>query len=283
MTEMLHTLPGANVLLMGPTGCGKTYSLRTLPERGVETFVLFTEPGMEVVEDVKCEQGLHYHYVSPAAVDFAAMAESAKLINKLSYEALSKLPAIHKDKYGQFIEVINTLGNFKCDRCGKVFGDVSTWGPERAIVIDSLSGLNIMSMDLVVGSKPARSQPDWGIAQQNLERLINKLCTDTKCWFILTAHIEREMDEVSGKTSLTVSTLGRKLAPVIPRYFSDVILAIRDGTKYSWSTAALNVDLKSRNLPIRDGIDPSFSQLIDSWLKKGGMYSSTIVASTTTL
>ena len=40
------------------------------------------------------------------------------------------------------------MNDFTCDRCGESFGDVSTWNTDRAIVVDSLSGLNIMAMDL---------------------------------------------------------------------------------------------------------------------------------------
>lgn len=34
------TLPGVNVLLMGPSGTGKTYSIGTLVDMGVEVFYL---------------------------------------------------------------------------------------------------------------------------------------------------------------------------------------------------------------------------------------------------
>ena len=37
--------PGFNVLLMGPSGTGKTYSIKSLVETGLETFALFLEPG----------------------------------------------------------------------------------------------------------------------------------------------------------------------------------------------------------------------------------------------
>ena len=64
------SVPGFNVMLCGTTGTGKTHSIRTLVESGIETFVLFTEPGMEVLADLPPEK-LHWHYVAPAAPDFA--------------------------------------------------------------------------------------------------------------------------------------------------------------------------------------------------------------------
>jgi hypothetical protein len=124
-----------------------------------------------------------------------------------------------------------------------------------------------MAMNLVTGSKPVKSMADWGVAIDNLERLIVKLCVDTKCHFVLLAHLEREVDEVTGGTSLMASTLGRKLAPKLPRFFSDVVQAKRNVDKFVWSTAASNVDLKARNLPIADNLDPSFKAILTSWKK----------------
>jgi DNA replication protein DnaC len=40
-------LPGVNVLLMGPAGTGKTHSIGTLVDAGVEVFYLGLEPGLE--------------------------------------------------------------------------------------------------------------------------------------------------------------------------------------------------------------------------------------------
>ncbi len=85
---------------------------------------------------------------------------------------------------------------------------------------------------------------------------------------MLTAHLERETDEVTGGVSLMASTLGKKLAPRLPRFFSDVIHAKRDGEKFSWSTASFNVDLKARNVPIADNLPPSFVPLLKQWKEK---------------
>lgn len=260
------SVPGFNVMLCGTTGTGKTHSIRTLVEAGIETFVLFTEPGMEVLADLPPDR-LHWHYVAPAAPDFSDMIASAQKINTMSFEALTKLPDINKRNYTEFIDVLTSLSNFKCDRTGQAYGSVDSWGPDKALVVDSLTGLSIMAMNLVAGSKPVKSMADWGVAIDNLERLITKLCVDTKCHFILLAHLERETDEVTGGTSLMASTLGRKLAPKLPRFFSDVVQSKRNVDKFVWSTAASNVDLKARNLPIADNLPPSFKGIIDSWNK----------------
>jgi hypothetical protein len=258
---------GLNILLLGESGSGKTYSLRTLIDAGLTLFVLQTEPGGTVLADLP-EDKYHCHYIAPATAPWDAMADSAKKINTLSMKALAQMDGINKREYAQWIEVIETLGDFKCDRCGTSYGDVSTWDNDRVLVIDSLSGLNIMAMDLVVGSKPTKSMADWGIAMDNLGRLINKLVTDTKCHLVLTAHLEPERDEVTGRVVNMPSTLGRKLAPQLPRFFDDCINTIREGSTWKWSTATANTALKARDLPIDDNLAPSFVQIMNTWRKQ---------------
>ncbi len=255
--------PGSNTMLVGATGTGKTYSIRTFLEAGVTPFVISTEPGIESTLGDLPEEQCHWHYIAPASSAWSDMLDSARKINMFDMKALASMTDINKRKYGQFLDVITTCNDFVCDRTGESFGDISTWGPDRAVIVDSLSGLNIMAMNLVVGSKPVKAMADWGIAMDNLERLIIKLTTDLKCYFVLTAHLERETDEVTGGTSLMASTLGRKLAPRIPRFFDDVILCKREGTIFTWSTTAMGADLKARNVPWSDKLQPSFKQIVE--------------------
>lgn len=257
-------LPGVNVLLAGGSGTGKTHSIRTLCDAGIEVFVLFTEPGMEVLADVPSDK-LHWRYIKPASPSFASMIDSAKKINTFTQKMLSDLTDINKTKYANFIDILSSLDNFTCQRTGKSYGSVEEWGPERAIVIDSLSGLSIAAMNLGTGSKPVKSIADWGIAMDNLERLIIKLCVDTSAVFVLTAHLEREKDEITGGTMMMPSTLGQKLAPKLPRFFSDVIHVKRVLDKFTWSTTTSNVDLKARNLKLKDDLPPSFVPIIENW------------------
>lgn len=267
------TLPGVNVMLMGASGSGKTTSIKTLINQGITPFCIFTEPGFEVLGDVPPDK-LKWHYIKPADQPWAAMLDAAKKVNELSFESLTKVVDPNKREYKQFEDLLTSLNSFTDDRTGEKFGDCTTWGTDRAIVLDTLSGVSIMAMNLVVGGKPVRHQGEWGIAMNLLENLIQKLCTDTKCHFILLAHVERELDEAVGGSKLMASTLGKKLAPKIPRFFSDVVLSQKEGTKYTWSTAALGADLKARNLPDRDGLSPDFGQIIESWKRRGGVIES---------
>jgi hypothetical protein len=128
-------------------------------------------------------------------------------------------------------------------------------------------------MSLVIGNKPVRSQAEWGIAQDQIEKLLRQFTDGCRCHFIMTAHVERETDQVFGGVKVTVSTLGRALAPKIPPMFSEVILSVRNGSQFSWSTANPQADLKTRYLEIKDGLPPSFKPILDKWLARGGKFS----------
>jgi AAA domain len=265
-------IPGPKVLLMGETGTGKTYSIRTLVDAGITPFVLFTEPGMETLGDLP-DGKWHYKYVKPFTQSWGALEKMVRDINKLDYEMLTKVKDSSRSQYTGMIDFIVACNAFTCDCHGTKFGDVSTWGTERALVVDSLTGLGDMAMGNVVGGRPTRSQPDWGVAMNTIKMVLGPLTTATKCTFVLLSHLAREKDEITGGTQVTVNTLGQRLAPDIPRMFSDVINTVRVGSEWTWDTASANMAVKARNLPIASKQPPSFVPLINTWKSRGGVTS----------
>jgi hypothetical protein len=277
-------IPAPNVMLAGSIGTGKTHCCGTLladyrnevwvpnPDSYIkEAFHLYTEPSMETLSGLSCADGYHYAYVPAASSSWEEMERSADEVNKLTLKALANKEGINKSEYRQFIALFTHYYNFTCDRCGNSFGDVSTWDNTRALITDSLSGLNIMAMDLVIGSKPIKSQTDWGMAQDRLSRLVNKLCSDTVCLMVLTAHLEIERDEVTGRMRAMPSTLGKKLAPVLPRFFSEVVECRRESNDFFWSTSNEDTDTKTRNLPHSSKLEPNFQLMLNNWRRKHGL------------
>lgn len=275
-------LAGVNVLLEGPTGTGKTHALATMAEAGVELFCLFTESGIETFLGYWTDRGqpvpanVHWHVMPRPADGFKLLGDGAEKILTITQEALHKMQDPNRAKNNQYVTMFRALSDFPDDRTGARFGAVDSWGPDRCLAVDSLTGINPIAMSLVIGAKPVRSQADWGIAMDQVEKLVRQFTDGCKCHFILTAHVEREVDQVFGGVKITVSTLGTKLAPKIPPMFSDVILTARVGSVFSWSTANPQADLKARNLPIADNIQPDFKQIIAKWQSRGGRLSPTV-------
>ncbi len=271
------TLPGVNVLLMGPAGTGKTHAIGTLVDAGVETFVLFLESGQESLMGYYTDKGkpipdnLHWHQLKAPAADFASMLGDANKINTLSLDSLAKMSDPNRSKHNQFISLLEALNNFTDDKDGKRYGPVNEWTPSRALVIDGMAGLGRTAMSLVIGGKPVKNQSDWGIAQDQVEKLLRMLCDGCQAHFVLLAHVERETDLVLGGVKLMVSTLGRALAPKIPAMFSDVILTKREGSTWQWDTASAQADVKTRNLPIAATNQPSFGPILAKWKSRGGV------------
>jgi hypothetical protein len=174
--------------------------------------------------------------------------------------------------------LLEALKDFPCERTGQKFGDVASWDPERALCVDSLSGLSLMSMALAIGYKPAAHQGEWGVAMNFLEQLLLKLTSDRKCFFVLTAHVEKEANEITGVAQIMASTLGRKLAPKIPRFFSEVVYAKRTLTNgkasFLWSTIDEKADLKNRALPVSAAIEPNFEPIVAAYRRRVEMAAS---------
>lgn len=266
-----------SVLLQGASGAGKTSSIVTLMQCGVEVFVIGTEPGfvdslIDRVRELKLDMNLlHWTTVLPATEGFEALDEMVSKIGSLDFEGISKIKGIGKEKTRvPAIRFMSALKDFHDERTGTNFGSFTSWNDTRALVVDSLSGLSVIAWYLTVGNKPTGAPGEWNIAMNFIEALLMKINSDRRCYFVLTAHIEKEMDEISGVMRVMTSTLGRKLAPKIPRFFGEVVYATRttEEPKFRWSTIDRTADLKNRILPVGDKLEPSFVPIVTGHKKR---------------
>lgn len=261
---------GTKTLLMGAPGGGKTTSLTTMIEAGIELFVLITDPGGEeaLIDAMELKKlpmdKLHWHYVAAASPSWETLMKQAKLINMMGYKALADIKSgIEKNDYQQFMELIKACEDFPCDRTGKTYGPIDKWGTDKCFALDSLSGVNTMALDMMIGAKPTAHMGEYGVSMNALHKFCTKLVADLDCFLVVNAHI------LKGEgLSIIVDVLGTKLAPKFPKDYSDVVLAYREGSDFYWSTSALEVDLKARTLPLSHKLTPSFDQVVTSWKRR---------------
>ena len=267
---------GPKVLLLGMEGTGKTDAIRTIIEARLKVFVVFSEPGMEVLMDSRrgrkvysCADGLHWKYTPVASPSFADLRDAADLLNKFSFETLANQAPSKREKFRAFYDIVACMADLKCERCKQSFGpaDLLPYN-EWCVVNDSLTSISKAALYLHIGVKPAVHKGEYGICMFNIERYIDKFVNDMPCMGVMLAHVDKEPNELTGGLENMVATLGQKLAPKIPRPFSDVILAKRDGDKFHWSSTEGGYRLKTRNLPFGDKLAPTFKPLIEGWQKQ---------------
>lgn len=252
----------SNVLICGEIGTGKTHSLRSLHKfKHIALTTTDNDPD-SVLGDIPCEgdgNEFHWTHIVPGGVSWATMIRVAKIINQTSNSKLQDMENIDANKYQQFIQLLEAKSNFTCDRCKKIIGPLDDLDTSWAVVDDNLTGISKMGMDIVVGAKPVRTLPDWGVAMEMVHNYLFKCTGDLTASYVLLAHTAREKDEISGGTYVTLSTLGVKLAPKILPMFSEVIEANKDGDSFWWATTGTGITLKNRVLPISADLDPDFA------------------------
>lgn len=275
---------GTKTVVAGFPGSGKTDSLVSFLEAEIPLRVIGTEPGFEEsIIDAVHRRGLsdridllNYMYVPPVSAGFSNMKEMAEKVNMMSYGDLATLKnGIAKQDHKQFLNLLDALNDFTCDRTGKKLGPVDEFPKDVACAIDSLTGINIMAQQNTVGGKPTLHEGEWGVAQGLEEGLIRTLCSNLKCFVVVTSHVQKNFNEVTGEIEFSIDAIGKKLGPRIPTFFSDYVVASREGHKFKWSTMADNFNQKSRALPISNQLEPSFVQIVEVWRKRNELVNST--------
>lgn len=266
---------GTKTLLAGPPGSGKTTSLITFIEAGLEVFVHGTENGFEeslldAVRNKKLPiEKLHFQYVPPTVGGFDVLRGVLERANTMGFGDLATMKnGINKHEYRQFFALLDACNNFVDDRTGQEFGPIDSFARDKVYCLDSLTGLNKIAMQNHVGGKPCLHEGEWQVVQNTEENFLHTLVTNLQCFVVVTAHIQKAFNQITGETAHTVDATGAKLGPRLPCMFSDFILARKAGAQFRWSTMADGYDLKNRALSISDTLQPSFVQLVDIWKER---------------
>lgn len=280
-TLQANVLVGPKVLLEGPSGTGKTHAIGTLVDwaakNGKEVFVHFIENGLESLLGYWTDRGLpvpdnlHWHNSLVKPLALKSLMKAAEDVGRLSYEMVTKLQDADRAKNNPFFKILEACADFPDDRTGKKYGAVDSWDESRIYVEDSLSELSNACMKMVIGNKPTAAPADYGVAQNNLMNYLRLHTQGSRYTYVLIAHVTRETDEITGGVKLMTQAVGKAMSGDIPKLFSDVIYTVREGDKWYWDTAAGNVDVKTRNLPIKAKIPPDFGQIMDKWKSRGNV------------
>lgn len=272
-------LAGPKILLIGAAGSGKTRSLGTLVDWAAKNKrtvrILFTENGLETLKGYWSDKNqaipdnVSWHVSTTKSIPLSSLIDSAKKVGILSYKSITEMVDPDRDRNNPYYKILTALTDLPDDRTGKTLGNIDKMTADDIFVIDSLSELANAAMKMVIGAKPTASPSDYGVAQNNLLNFLRYLTQGFLPTVVLTAHVQRQVDEITGMTKLQVKAIGRAMGDDIPQLFSEVIGTVRDGTNWYWSTADSSLDTKTRYLPIASKIPPDFSQIMDRWLKRG--------------
>jgi AAA domain-containing protein len=283
------SLPGFKEMIIADAGAGKTHVIRTLLAYGITPYVLATEPGtrsLELCENPGCNvcqktqefpQGsIPWAYVDSSAADIDLLIKQADDVNTKTLKMLCNIEDNQRKGYNQFGQVLRLTKEF-VDHKGVSHGSPSQWNTDRAFVLDAVTELGYMAMNMYVGRRPVYDKPDYQVAQRMVYNYLHLLTNSLRCHVIVLGHLDKQFNEASGVTTQTVQSVGQKLSPQLPRKFDDVIVAKRVGDKYTWSTAELNSEGKGRNLPTKAGMPQDFGLVVEGWKRAGGVIEPTII------
>jgi hypothetical protein len=273
-----------STLLAGDSGSGKTSAIATQLKAGLHVFTIVTEPdGVSSLLD-SCERigvpvdNLHWAQCFPAAAGWMDLEEMINKVSTMDQKQLADQRDMGKASFrAPALRFLNAFKNFHCDRTNQDYGDFTQWGDDCILNVDSFSGWCTIGFGCTVGFKPTANPGEWGIAQNFVYNMLMKINSDRKCFFNMTAHIEKEVDEMSGVKKVMVSAIGAKLAPKIPKFFGDVIkcerLTITDAkgrqsADFIWSTLDPGMTLKNRALPVSARLPADFQQIVDAYQRR---------------
>lgn len=273
--ENAPLIKGPNILLLGPAGTGKTWSLGTLVEwaetRNFPVFVLFTESGLETLllyfrtKNKPIPANLHWNVIDTAPTGLADLVKAAENIGKMSYEQITKMVDPNRNINNPWLKIMQHCFSPVCARTGKVFPSLDKWPSTHIFVMDGLTETSNAAMKMCIGAKPTAAPSDYGMAQNNLMNFLRLLCNAVHATVVLIGHLTREKDEMTGGIKLMPRTIGAAIAGDIAPLFSEVILAVREGDKWYWDTANSMADLKSRYLPYGSRHAPTFETIMTKW------------------
>lgn len=274
---------GKSILLIGPTGSGKTVSFETLP--GGTIIFNFDPGGWRSLERTpgpqpgtsRVAKKLKHSKTLRAWLSVKENRLEKDEILILDYEARSnqiQLGKMIKFDSGIFLEM------------GADVNELEKPGlRERGIChicLDSLTWLQWAVLEAIVLFRGPTSSGYIGTDQDVYGKAIEKMkeIIDTCCHlpfdFVLTAHVQGDKDEITGKIKEEISIYGKKLPELIASMIDDIYFCSEDLSsghpRYLWSSHSQGFlkAMRTRsfdNLPLT--FEANFSKLYGGRLEGG--------------
>lgn len=203
------------LLLIGPSGTGKSGSLVSLIEAGYKVRILDYDNGLDVVKSVLIKKG------------------RTDLLANVNYEPL-------RDERG-FVGTKIVCKTATAFQNGMRFldnwpglGPVSKWGSDCILVVDSLTLMSQAALQQVLALNGrlggTAELQDWGKAQDAIENVLSLLTgNQTKCNVIVMSHVAF-IDDANGISQGYPMSLGKSLSPKIGNYFNTCLMTKLIGT-----------------------------------------------------
>ena len=202
------------MLLIGDSGSGKSGALASLARAGYKLRILDFDRGTEIL----------FNLLKPGG-EMADPGALSRIDVEICTDSRAKLGTqVYMDGTG-FAKSMRLL-----DKWSGELGSPSSWGPDTVLVLDSLSflGESIMRYVLKLNARPMGPPQlqDWGQAMGLQEDVLAMLYSDDiKCNVIVTSHVKFVNQEGDPMSYGYPNALGRKLPPVIGRYFNSTLIS----------------------------------------------------------
>lgn len=246
------------LLVVGNSGTGKTGALASLAAAGFRLFIADFDNGLDILLDPTVLDPKHRPNVYFKSLQDRPIKVGDKLIQRAT----------------AWQDFTKALGNWTEEVDGKSvsMGNVTTWGRNDVLVVDSLTFATQRAFDdaLQLGGRLGqRAQiQDYGAALESIEAMLELLYSSAcTCNVVMTAHLMMQGDELSGAKKALPNVLGQKLAPKVPRFFNNMILAEKiamgNSAKRRFKTVGTAmVDLKvSKPGLVPNEIEPDLAKL----------------------
>lgn len=199
------------LLYVGVSGSGKTGSLVSLMP-SYDLRIIDMDNGLDALVNharAECPNRL-------ASVEFETLRDKYK-----ATPAGPKVSGVPR----AFVSAINLLDKWSDG------SKPEEWGPEKVLVIDSLTALGKAAFEWAVAQNPTSRDPrQWYKGAQDV--IDNVIATITSEIFrtnvIVCTHIDLVESE-GGATKGYASSIGKALGPKLPRYFNTMLLAETSG------------------------------------------------------
>jgi len=236
--------PPIKMLYLGHTGAGKTGSLAALAAAGYEVCILDLDAGTDILRDYLHNPESPYRKPNPPLWSGEPFADRMSYVSVV--EGYNILGTTAVPKAQAWMRTNQQLNNWTDGE--KKYGNISSWPPERILVIDGLSRLCEAAMNFQLslnnrldkGPRVGTSgDNDYTQAYGYIRKFLDLLKSpEIKCQIIMVCHISFQIEMQSNPQSQSAmreqkgfpQTVGRLISPQVGQYFNHALRAKSVGT-----------------------------------------------------